>query len=67
MREILATLPLVVPLAALPALSQPQPAITAHFINVGYLESFFTRRSDLGRTLNAILITHHHADPALCY
>jgi beta-lactamase superfamily II metal-dependent hydrolase len=77
----------------LPALSQPNPSMTAHFMNVGqahatllefacgavlidvgaqddasqdvlvdYLEQFFKRRSDLGRTIDSILITHNHID-----
>jgi beta-lactamase superfamily II metal-dependent hydrolase len=29
---------------------------------VNYLESFFARRADLGRTLESILITHNHLD-----
>jgi beta-lactamase superfamily II metal-dependent hydrolase len=80
-------------LVAAPAISQPEPSMTAHFINVGqahatlleftcgailidagaqdeafqdalvnYLEQFFTRRSDLSRTLDSILITHNHID-----
>jgi hypothetical protein len=35
MKRILPTLPLALLLAALPALSQPSPSMTAHFIKVG--------------------------------